>query len=345
MEIKELNFKFEDELTIQISSDLHLEFYRTFQEIPEDIIEPKAKYLLLAGDIGIPFHKMHYANFLEKMSTIFEQIFLIAGNHEYYNITFGTEKKTIKQINEIIEKICEKLKNVHFLNNKSVIFKNEKTNQIIRLIGSTLWSYIPQHAYLEVHKSMNDYCKIFIEKGKFVSANETSFMFEENLDWIKSELAKSKELNEDHVIVATHHTPLMKKTSHPKFDNDNFSSVNHAFSTNISELFKNRGSNIHTWICGHTHYCFDFVEQGTRIVGNQRGYFFESVGYDPAKTISIPSKNENQNQNQNSNENQNQNQNSNENEIQIQIENENQNQNQIENENQNSNENLNENQN
>lgn len=43
-----------DNLSIQICSDLHLEFYNTFENIPiDDIIIPNAPILALLGDIGL----------------------------------------------------------------------------------------------------------------------------------------------------------------------------------------------------------------------------------------------------------------------------------------------------
>jgi predicted phosphodiesterase len=68
-----------------IASDLHLEFYKyinlsdffDISSINESIT------LILAGDIGYPYHN-NYETFLSECSKLFKHIILIAGNHEYY---------------------------------------------------------------------------------------------------------------------------------------------------------------------------------------------------------------------------------------------------------------------
>jgi hypothetical protein len=42
-------------LRIQIASDLHIEFYGTLDNVPSDIIIPRAPVLALLGDVGLAF--------------------------------------------------------------------------------------------------------------------------------------------------------------------------------------------------------------------------------------------------------------------------------------------------
>lgn len=64
---------------IQIYSDIHLEFYNTFPKINK-----KAKYLILAGDIGRICDK-NYKEFIDYCSKTWEQTIVILGNHEFYH--------------------------------------------------------------------------------------------------------------------------------------------------------------------------------------------------------------------------------------------------------------------
>ncbi len=66
---------------IQLASDLHLE---KNSNIPFDqLIKPSAPWLALCGDIGYCEQEI-YQNFIKWVSTKFEKVFVIAGNHEYY---------------------------------------------------------------------------------------------------------------------------------------------------------------------------------------------------------------------------------------------------------------------
>ena len=71
-------------LKIQVCSDLHTEFYGCFENIPDDIIVPKAPVLALLGDIGLAKTES-LEKFLLLQATRFEHVLFVAGNHEYYN--------------------------------------------------------------------------------------------------------------------------------------------------------------------------------------------------------------------------------------------------------------------
>jgi len=78
-------------MRVQYISDIHLELYK---DLPEaafvNFITPDAPYLALCGDIGIPDFK-NYEKFISWCAPRWNKIFIIAGNHEYYN--FNCPKK------------------------------------------------------------------------------------------------------------------------------------------------------------------------------------------------------------------------------------------------------------
>jgi len=98
-------------MRIQYISDIHLEF---LTNTPKVI--PRADVLCLVGDIGYPFSKI-YKKFLTEMNNLFKKVFLITGNHEYYNLgpNFG---KDMLMIEEKIQKVITEnnLNNITFLN-------------------------------------------------------------------------------------------------------------------------------------------------------------------------------------------------------------------------------------
>ena len=140
-------------MSIQYISDIHLEFHDKQNKgaiHPEMFVTPVAPYLVLAGDIGIPDLKS-YSVFLKWCSQKWKRVFLVAGNHEYYNIRVAV-KSDIPTRKKLIQTICEGLPNVHFLDCTSVYVPELK----LRILGCTLWSDIPDCIKDKAILYMND---------------------------------------------------------------------------------------------------------------------------------------------------------------------------------------------
>ena len=69
---------------IQIASDLHLEFPENRDFLEKNPIIPKAKILLLAGDIVSDNKRDKAEFFFKKWQNDFKLIVEVPGNHEYY---------------------------------------------------------------------------------------------------------------------------------------------------------------------------------------------------------------------------------------------------------------------
>lgn len=211
-------------MNIQIVSDIHLDYNDINESDFKDIIKPSAEILIIAGDLGNPFNNNYY-DFLLFYSTLFLKIFIISGNHEYYyNDIFQTDIK--------IEEICSKFNNIYFLNNKYYEYNG------ILLIGSTLWSNIPNNLEKYHLSTINDYRNI-----KNFTHYKSNQLFRENVDFIKNQLKKNKKS-----LIITHHSPSFKCMS-DEFKTD---ILNCCFYSNLEYLFDN--TNIIGWIYGHTHY-------------------------------------------------------------------------------------------
>jgi len=283
-------------LSIQIASDLHIETFdrnkhSSKQELWKDVIKPVAPYLALLGDIGNPATEqgwIEYQRFMLYQASRFKLVLIVAGNHEYYNDSFGDEVLTVLEVKNRIKELCKSNPKLIFMDNKSIVL-----NGVI-VIGSTLWSHIPVEAKSSVEKGVNDYHLIFLDEDKKVpaasdwigffpryckgkpvrslKADDTLSWHRNDLDFIKKELKEAKRL-EQNALILSHHTPTFQGTSNPKFRN---SPIRWAFSSDLEYMFdngkKSEYSAMHTWASGHTHWSCDQIINGVHVVSNQYGY-------------------------------------------------------------------------
>jgi len=260
---------------LQIISDIHVEFPRVPEIIAEKIptaLEPHAPYLALLGDIGMPGTEK-YRNLLLTAASKFKKVFVIAGNHEYYKGTYHDQKRRIQEV-------CnEKSDTLVFMDKTSILVDG------VRILGTTLWSHVPNEHAVIISRSINDYNLIQVEEGdkfkKLTTAISNSW-FEDERKWLHDEIEAAKGRGEK-VIVLTHHAPSFKQTSAPEHDG---SPNNGAFATNLEYMM---GPPVVAWCFGHTHYSSDQIINGTRVVSNQVGYisFAEKSRFEPGKVIYV----------------------------------------------------------
>jgi hypothetical protein len=268
-------------LRIQIASDLHLEFYRG--SIPDDLIKPAAPVLALLGDIGLP-DDPKYEQFLLQQAAQFRHVLVVLGNHEFYQARAGVPVKTCDKVKDRVRQICSLRPNLIFMDKTSLLLDG------VRVLGTTLWSDIPISRAAEVGRSLNDYHLIFVDDQgltRKLCTDDTGAWFRDEVSWIESEIQSSMAAGERNCIVLSHHTPSTRGTSDPMYDS---SPIACAFSSNLTRLMRDGGTNVHTWCFGHTHYNNDFMLCGTRVVANQRGYFPSQVltSYQPDMVVYVP---------------------------------------------------------
>lgn len=190
-------------------------------------------------------------------------MFIVAGNHEYYQTT-NIKPLTINDTDKLIETICSKFNNVHFLNNSHYELNNEYV-----ILGTTLWSHIPESSYRNAKNTMNDFRQIyyFDDKTKFVEnikPQHVSSLYEKNKEWLENKL---KEYENKKIIVVTHHLPSFKMIN-KQYIND---PVTCCFASHLDHLI-NSNKNIKYWLCGHTHDNIDINLNLCRCVVNPFGY-------------------------------------------------------------------------
>jgi len=165
--------------------------------------------------------------------------------------------------------ICNQFENIIVLNNKSYDFDG------VKIIGSTLWTNIPDEQSQYIMAAINDYhlIKKYNEKKQLVNitTNDTNKWNALSISFIKKEIFSSK----TPCIILTHHAPLFSDaaqnmyTAHPQYLNGK---NNYAFHNNLQHLLK---PPVHVWLYGHTHYTSNFKYNNVIIATNQLGYSTE----------------------------------------------------------------------
>lgn len=258
-------FTLPKKLKIQYFSDIHLEFYdlTKIHRILHNI-KPLSDICVLAGDIGYPLEKT-YEVFLKGINSKFSHIFLIHGNHEYYQIKNNKDKNIediINKTNEIIT--SNNLNNIHFLNNSYYDIGK------YRFVGSVLWTNIINEKYL-----INDsnYINNFTVKNN-------NIIYEKNKEFINNIIKDSIKVEKD-IVMITHHLPSYKLVDpiYSKYHN-----YNQCFASDCEDLIINP---IKCWIFGHTHTNVIMKINNINCIANPIGYSGENPKANYNKIIEI----------------------------------------------------------
>lgn len=263
-------------LKIHYLSDIHLEFY-DLTKIPRLLkqIIPQSNICVLAGDIGYPFQKSYEA-FLRGIHLKFEHIFLIHGNHEYYQLK-DNKGKTNQEIVDKTRKILEEhqLNNIHFLRNSHYDIDD------YRFVGSILWSKIEDPRYLS-----NDYEMIYQN-----SIDEMNCTHENDRKYIQNTLIQAK-TDQKKVIMITHHLPSFE-LNHPKYARHY--KYHQCFSSHSDDLICDP---VKLWIFGHTHMQIKHKINDIICTANPIGYPGENMNISFNKVIFVEEDEEEESKNE-----------------------------------------------
>lgn len=232
-------------LTIQIVSDLHIEYNNDAPVDPLHFITPSADVLIMAGDIGSLYKYDQLHSFIKGIVPYFKHVLYVPGNHEYY-LPPKYEPKSIDQLKQVLQNLQDSFVNLTVLDQNSVQIED------ICIAGATLWSDLK--------------CELprFVRAPHMTTAIYKAH-FQSDLEYITSMIDYCSE-NKLKLVCVTHHVPTFQATG-DRFKNDRYNSLK---SSNLDYLLHK--DKVDTWICGHVHYNFDFeTENGCRVVGNQHG--------------------------------------------------------------------------
>jgi len=266
---------------IQLMSDLHLEIERGDEMDYERFdIPPVAPILALLGDIGVVQDERLFV-FIRGLLRKFETVLYVLGNHESYRSTY---EETIEKLEAFEAKITGErsqspnLGEFVFLNRKAW---SPSASPNLVILGCTLWTQLNAEDLDILSWSMTDFKEIKGMTPKFYDE-----LHIRDCRWLEDELGDPAS-REKKVVVFTHHVPVIKGGSDPKFSGPNIPTSS-GFVTDMQSRApgldlagRPRGRGVLLappvciWAFGHTHWCCDFVITGdgdVRIVSNQRGY-------------------------------------------------------------------------
>lgn len=243
-------------MKLHIISDLHIEFEDyNIQVLDADVI-------ILAGDIGVGLKGLEWA--AQQLSRTNAHIIYVAGNHEFYHQEMQSLRKSMKAY-------CsapvgwngdDSEHRLHFLDDEEVIING------VRFLGSMLWTDFKLFGENQKNITMragagrlNDFR--LIRNGDFNFTPQASIeLHEKSIFWLKKKLKVEK--FDGKTIVITHHLPSQQSVAE-RYKDDWLSAC---FASDLDHLM----GNSELWIHGHTHDSFDYVNNGTRVICNPRGY-------------------------------------------------------------------------
>ena len=205
-------------MRVQFASDLHL---NTWSSITfEKLLEPLAKTLVLAGDIGHP-DSLRLRAFLKWVSLRFDTIFWIPGHHEMTDV-WHLKNRTYDECLAHMRVAVAEYPNIQILHRDAYV-----TDDGIVFLGCPLWARLT---------AMSE------DMSKDPIVNDITRHYEEDLKWLREQVKRSTLP----VVIATHYPPtytlldrafINKPTSVP-------------FALETETLMR---SPVVAWICGYIH--------------------------------------------------------------------------------------------
>lgn len=231
--------------------------------LKENPILPSGDILIIAGDTNYLSRDFSKMDFINKVSDVFEAVYLIPGNHEYYD---GFD------ISKTLDGFKLKIKeNVFMFNNKSLVIND------VKFIFSTLWSKIDKNI-IDITMGMADFKYIKYDRQTF-DVNRFNLIHEKCFKFIEKEVK-----SEGKKVVVSHHLPS-NDCNIKEFKN---STLNPAFCVDKTDFIAD--SDIDAWIYGHSHRNIpDFDIKGTKMITNQLGYvgWYENYSFQRDKIFEI----------------------------------------------------------
>lgn len=216
-------------MNIQFVSDLHLDQLEKIQN--ENLVKPNGDILILGGDICHIITINKYIDFFRYLSTNFQYILYIPGNHEFYS----NERFSICYLENCLKNFLKNFNNIVYLNNYSIIIND------ILFTGSCLWCKPSTEPppWFKANINKNDICKMHQESVCY--------------------LQKVSELRYNKHVIITHYPPM--QFEHKKINKYDDYYINSDILLDFYPKY---------WIFGHTHKNIDTIINDTKYLSNQR---------------------------------------------------------------------------
>lgn len=219
----------------QIVSDVHIEKLSALKKTIKDVISPCAKILIVAGDLGHTENEEKYRDACKELCSMFEQVILVPGNHEYYSSTSKT-----------IQKTTEFLLGLQFeseTTNLTVLIDSDIVVEGIFIFGSVFWSYCPQQHYKML--------PLYNDKG-LLTAGDFNNLHLESVRKLEESIQHAARNNWE-MLVVTHYAPSFEGTfakKHVSSTGPKGDPKNYMYCSSSDHFIENK--NILSWVYGHT---------------------------------------------------------------------------------------------
>lgn len=262
---------------IQIISDIHLEVKGPtvtcdkLLKLPP-LLQKESYSLAILGDLssidgGINEQRLRL--FLRQCTMYWNKVYYVLGNHEFYGSVYETVLKKFRDLERDIPGVIPMEKRVVDLNDHT------------RLLGATLWSYVPSRHALEVQDQVCDYNYIRVSSSsmtRHLTVCDTNTWHRETISWLDEQLRICQDSGK-RAIVLSHHSPMPPGT---------WTNICSAWSTDLTGMMTRYSKVIRHWGHGHTHRNL-YVEPEFPIICNQIGYEEGTPlrAYESAKYITV----------------------------------------------------------
>ncbi|MEQ8906401.1 metallophosphoesterase [Ekhidna sp.] len=245
-------------MTIQYASDLHLEFEDNKRFLESNPIKKVGDILILAGDII--YMKDYYFDLpiFDQWSKLFERVYMIPGNHEFYQRSFP--------ISKIFPSFKKKIRdNIFLVNNYTEVIEG------CHFIFSTLFTRLDPIKSKRIRQSLGDFSQSrFNENAILFTVDEYQFCHTKSKSYVEIELEESGGKSS---VLVTHHVPYSNRFI-PEYPYEHDGLLSSAFHVDLSYWMRNY--DIKYCISGHTHVNHEPIRiHDTTCLTNQLGY----VGY------------------------------------------------------------------
>jgi hypothetical protein len=195
--------------------------------------------------------------------------------------------------------LCKKYGNVIFLNNKH--YDLELNGIKYRIIGTTLWAYIPEAKEKYALEYLNDYYHIYTsgegsnglityEKARKIKPTDVNILHAKSVKYIDRHLRESPLP----LIIFTHHKPFLgiDEKNGPLGPPPSINTRHHdptGYETDqVSGLNEQQKKKIAIWCYGHTHKHFNGKVHDVWFLSNPKGYPNQQTKFENGLSINIP---------------------------------------------------------
>ncbi len=233
-------------MTLQILSDIHLEFGLRKFELPA------SDGVILAGDIHVGSLAIDWIREHIPPPT---PVIYILGNHEFYYGSYPLQVQLLQHETAHTH--------IHVLENESFQMGS------ITFHGCTLWTDFdlfgtPELTRRECQYRMNDYRLIHAGSSEtIIQPQQIAQSHHQSVNWLHKSLQNSPTCQN---VVITHHAP--SRLSVPESLRSD--PIAAAYASDLETLIQEQQPAL--WIHGHLHQACDYAIANTRVLSNPAGY-------------------------------------------------------------------------